>query len=82
MDACPSSPSETRATPTPAFGVTRGSMSFSSLDYTEGRVHDAETPALPNDRPLITIRPRRDGAADVTITEGNARIRILGYDRA
>lgn len=65
--------------PNSGIRVKRGRVLL-QFDYAEGRV-TAETPALPNDRPLITIRPRHDGAPDVTITEGNARIRILGYDR-
>ena len=64
--------------PNSGIRVTRGRVLL-QFDHAEGRV-TAETPALPNDRPLITIRPRRDGAPDVTITGGNARVRVLGYD--
>ena len=66
--------------PNSGIRVTRGRVLL-QFDYAEGRV-TAETPALPSNRPLITIRPRHDGAPDVTITEGNARVRVLGYDDA
>ena len=36
-----------------------------------------DPPHPPANKPLVTIRRRADGAPDVTVTEGRARVRIL-----
>ena len=36
-----------------------------------------DPPHPPANKPLVTVRRRSDGAPDVTVTEGRARIRIL-----
>ena len=40
----------------------------------------SDPPPPPDVRPLVTVRPRADGAPDVTVTGGKARVRILGWD--
>ena len=37
----------------------------------------SDPPHPPGNKPLVTIRRRDDGAPDVTVTEGRARVRIL-----
>ena len=39
----------------------------------------SDPPRPPRNKPLVTIRRRADGAPDVTVTGGRARIRVLGY---
>ena len=39
----------------------------------------ADPPHPPGNKPLVTIRRRADGAPDVTVTEGRARVRVLGF---
>ena len=39
----------------------------------------SDPPRPPRNKPLVTIRRRADGAPDVTVTGGRARVRILGY---
>ena len=39
----------------------------------------SDPPRPPRNKPLVTIRRRPDGAPDVTVTGGRARVRFLGY---
>ncbi len=39
----------------------------------------ADPPHPPGNKPLVTIRRRDDGAPDVTVTGGRARVRVLGF---
>ena len=39
----------------------------------------ADPPHPPGNKPLVTIRRRADGAPDVTVTGGRARVRILDF---
>ena len=39
----------------------------------------SDPPRPPRNKPLVTIRRRADGAPDVTVTGGQARVRVLGY---
>ena len=39
----------------------------------------SDPPHPPGNKPLVTIRRRADGAPDVTVTGGRARIRVLGF---
>ena len=39
----------------------------------------SDPPRPPRNKPLVTIRRRADGAPDVTVTGGRARVRVLGY---
>lgn len=39
----------------------------------------SDPPHPRGDKPLVTIRRRADGAPDVTVTGGRARVRVLGY---
>ena len=62
-----------------AIEVSRGRvlLRFQTPDATlTSEVSDPPHP--PGNKPLVTIRRRADGAPDVTVTEGRARVRILG----
>ena len=39
----------------------------------------SDPPRPPRNKPLVTIRRRPDGAPDVTVTGGRARVRVLGF---
>ena len=39
----------------------------------------SDPPRPPRNKPLVTIRRRADGAPDVTVTGGRARVRFLGF---
>ena len=39
----------------------------------------SDPPHPPGNKPLVTIRRRDDGAPDVTVTGGRARVRVLGF---
>ena len=39
----------------------------------------SDPPRPPRNKPLVTIRRRADGAPDVTVTGGRARVRVLGF---
>ena len=61
-----------------AIEVSRGRvlLRFQTPDATlTSEVSDPPHP--PGNKPLVTIRRRADGAPDVTVTEGRARVRIL-----
>ena len=62
-----------------AIEVSRGRvlLRFQTPDATlTSEVSDPPHP--PANHPLVVVRRRDDGAPDVTVTEGRARIRILG----
>ena len=39
----------------------------------------SDPPHPPANHPFVVVRRRADGAPDVTVTEGRARVRILGF---
>ena len=62
-----------------AIEVSRGRvlLRFQTPDATfTSEVSDPPHP--PANHPLVVVRRRADGAPDVTVTEGRARVRILG----
>ena len=64
-----------------AIEVSRGRvlLRFQTPDATfTSEVSDPPHP--PANHPLVIVRRRADGAPDVTVTEGRARVRILGVE--
>lgn len=60
--------------------VTRGTVQFRFLDPTATVTAErSATPPPPQNKPLVTITRRPDGAPDVDVRGGNAIIRVEGW---